>query len=90
MAAFGSLMRISRRGGHGQAVADAHLEHVVPDLRVELAAVDEDREARDVLCCLCRHQPSSFGRLSAVPRRRWSGFAISFASAIARQTVGSP
>ena len=56
---------------------------------VELRARDEDADARDVLLGV-GHQPSSLGRLSARPRRRWSGFSMLLASAIERQTVASP
>ncbi len=55
-------------------------------------AVDHHGDARDVLLRAGggRHQPSTLGRLSARPRRRWSGFSIPLASAIARHVVASP
>ena len=56
------------------------------------APVDEHVDAGDVLLGRHRrrHQPSSLGRLSARPRRRWSGFSMPLASAIARHVVASP
>ena len=64
----------------------------VAPLRVERRAVDEDVDAGDMLLCLGRgrHQFSSAGSESELPRRRCSGLSTPLASAISRQRVASP
>ena len=78
-----------RRVRQRERVADADLDEQVAHLGAQLGPADEDADAGDVLGA-AGHQLSSLGRLSARPRRRWSGFSMPLASAIERQTVASP
>ena len=57
-----------------------------------VGAGDEDVDAGDVLLCVGgrRHQFSSAGSASELPRRRCSGLSTPLASAISRQRVASP
>ena len=92
------LLAVPRREGRGeradvgeaQVVEQAHLADALRHLFLEGLAVDLDRVERDVLLgCDRRHQPASLGIVRLVPRLTRSGSSIPFASAIARQLVGS-
>jgi hypothetical protein len=73
-----------------QVVLHLHVEELRHQLLRELGAVDHDLDAGRRVRVRVRHQPSTSGRESAVPRRRRSGSSIPLASAIVRHVVASP
>ena len=78
-------------GSVSESTTLTSISRVAP-LRVQRRAVDEHVDAGDVLLCACgrRHQFSSVGSDSELPRRRCSGLSTPLASAISRQRVASP
>ena len=79
-------------GSVSESTTLTSISRVAP-FRIELGAADEDLDAGDVLlwtACGGRHQLSSDGSESELPRRRCSGLSTPLASAISRHFVASP